>query len=631
MGNDPSRPGPRRAHGHPIHGSQQLLQPPLQTVPKTPAERLANVEQLVFEEIEMPEMGSVLGYGASAKVVKGIWKKTPVAVKRFFDLVNPDEFVNEVLTQSSLRHQNIAPFIGFTLQPMCIVTQYYSKGSLYDILHVKQPPTYLPKLVITKILKDIARGMIYLHSKGLVHRDLKPGNLLINSLSLDDIVSCVITDFGITREQSPLMTAGMGTPVYSAPEVFMGKRELHYSKQVDIFSFAIIMWECWSRQIPFRDILEPVVDVIGRGERPPVPSDWLPEYVQLMSQCWEQDPLKRPPFEVVLQKLEELEPKIPAEPMIEHHRSDSIGDIHMHPQPHTLTGSFITTGPHTTVTHSNSGIELSGARRTASMFGAIPGAENIALAGSNSGGSIGSSGTLTPMALSTSGSGLGSSGSRQLSDLVSEDAKIIPGEKIDWDSFLNAIQERYSASEKDVLQLKPLIEESPNVVSKKKFMEILKWFSPLIPEPYSVYQTAYQVESTLYQAATPEPPPPTPNESGYPVSEIAAILSEEWFHGFISSGEATARLSQYTAGAFLLRFSSSKPGAYALSLQNGNRDAKTVIHWLINNEPNKKFKIFQRVYDGLHDIVKVHSQEPLKLQDGRNSCPFTHACPKSRT
>jgi len=151
MGNDPSRAGPRRMHGHLTHGSQQLLQAPQGVVapPKTPAERLANVEQLVFEEIEMPDVGSVLGYGASAKVVKGIWKKTPVAVKRFFDLVNPDEFVNEVLTQ---RFFHFFPFYSIR-QASCLMCLLIAR--------------FLFQLFETSEHRSVHR----IHSSTHVHRD----------------------------------------------------------------------------------------------------------------------------------------------------------------------------------------------------------------------------------------------------------------------------------------------------------------------------------------------------------------------------------------------------------------------------------------------------------------------------
>jgi serine/threonine protein kinase len=315
--------------------------------------------------------------------------------------------------------------------------------------------------------------MIYLHSKGLVHRDLKPGNLLvsslpssppllssfllwfplifsfkINSLAIDDVVSCVITDFGITKEQSPLMTAGQGTPVYSAPEVFSGKRDLHYSRKVDVFSFGIILWEIWLRRIPFQDLTEPVVDVIGRGERPPISiHDNIPlEYVNLMKNCWSQAPEDRPLFEEVLQKLEEEIEKLGSvtdEPISKYGLGSSG------------SGSGSVSGPATGVTTSwvdsryqdtNTSV-LSAHRRSMFNLPASTLASSITSSGnlhpssatsSGSGVSLGThsgsgielvTGGVASLAISGSGSGssLGDSiASRSKVDLAVEDAKVIP-------------------------------------------------------------------------------------------------------------------------------------------------------------------------------------------------------------
>jgi hypothetical protein len=165
MGNDTSRlPGKGRLthqnSQNALQPQQPVTAPSSSSNPKpTPAERLANVEELVYSEFEIPDSGGLLGYGASARVYKGLWKKTPVAIKRFFELISAEDFINEVLMTSQLRHQNIAPFIGYTMEPMCIVTQYYSKGSLFDVLHVKLPQIPLSKHVTIKIAKDIARGV----------------------------------------------------------------------------------------------------------------------------------------------------------------------------------------------------------------------------------------------------------------------------------------------------------------------------------------------------------------------------------------------------------------------------------------------------------------------------------------
>jgi hypothetical protein len=96
MGNDISRPILKDQKFARAHSKSSMVRP------ISLEERLQSVEKIVYEEIDIPEATGLLGYGASARVFKGMWKKTPVAVKRFFEPVREDEFANEALCQKYL-------------------------------------------------------------------------------------------------------------------------------------------------------------------------------------------------------------------------------------------------------------------------------------------------------------------------------------------------------------------------------------------------------------------------------------------------------------------------------------------------------------------------------------------------
>jgi hypothetical protein len=169
--------------------------------------KLSGIPQISEEELEFYD--GYIGKGATAAVRKAKYQRTDVAVKLFYDIMPDEDFIQEVSIAGQLRHQNVALVLGYTTSRW-IVTQFFERGSLFELLKDRQE-WWSPQFVL-KLATDIARGMVYIHDKGLIHRDIKTENVLISSLSCDEtVVSAVITDFGISRPVSPLMTLQVGT------------------------------------------------------------------------------------------------------------------------------------------------------------------------------------------------------------------------------------------------------------------------------------------------------------------------------------------------------------------------------------------------------------------------------------
>jgi serine/threonine protein kinase len=120
-----------------------------------------------------------------------------------------------------------------------MVTEFVSNGCLFDILHRSENKDQLPDdFQILQIAKQIALAMIYLHSRGILHCDLKSQNVL-----LTDDYQVKLCDFGLARYKERFMKDNhgkIGTPHWMAPEILRGEK---YEEPADVYSFGVILWE----------------------------------------------------------------------------------------------------------------------------------------------------------------------------------------------------------------------------------------------------------------------------------------------------------------------------------------------------------------------------------------------------
>jgi len=217
-------------------------------------------------------------------------------------------FIEEVQIMTDLRHPHVVLFMGAVTTPpnMCIIMEYMTMGSLYDILHnEKISDDILKPSKRLKMALQVARGMNYLHSSNIIHRDLKSLNLL-----LDEDWNIKISDFGLTKFRSHLTKKEVdednrvGSIYWTAPEVL--EDPLAFSKQSDVYSYGIILWELATRKDPF-DGMAPTAVAVGvlRDKLTPVIPDNLDESISmLMQNCWAHDPIDRPDFGEIISRLQ---------------------------------------------------------------------------------------------------------------------------------------------------------------------------------------------------------------------------------------------------------------------------------------------------------------------------------------
>ncbi len=151
------------------------------------------------------------------------------------------------------------------------------------------------------IMLHAAQAMFYLHSTGLIHRDLKSMNIMVA-----EGMQGKVGDYGESRniDVNKTMTS-TGTALWMAPEVSMA---LRYDDKADCYSFGIILYEICERDLPFHDKegvngVGLAVKVALQHMRPDVDESWDQGLRELMQDCWQHEPKKRPPFSEIVQRL----------------------------------------------------------------------------------------------------------------------------------------------------------------------------------------------------------------------------------------------------------------------------------------------------------------------------------------
>eukprot|EP00257_Ricinus_communis_P017497 XP_015575946.1 dual specificity protein kinase splB [Ricinus communis] len=262
---------------------------------------------------ELKELGS----GTYGTVYHGKWRGTDVAIKRikkscFSGRSSEQErltkdFWREAQILSNLHHPNVVAFYGVVPDgaggTLATVTEYMVNGSLRHVLLKKDRSLDRRKKLI--IAMDAAFGMEYLHSKNIVHFDLKCDNLLVNLRDPQRPI-CKVGDFGLSRiKRNTLVSGGVrGTLPWMAPELLNGSSN-RVSEKVDVFSFGISLWEILTGEEPYADMHCGAIigGIVKNTLRPPIPDSCDPEWRKLMEQCWSPDPDSRPSFTEVTNRL----------------------------------------------------------------------------------------------------------------------------------------------------------------------------------------------------------------------------------------------------------------------------------------------------------------------------------------
>ncbi|RHZ88958.1 hypothetical protein Glove_19g64 [Diversispora epigaea] len=226
----------------------------------------------------------------------GFYNSNQVSLKK---LKNSQQIIN-----FHCRDKYVLPISGITQDPKtksyALILQYMKDGNLMNFLEQNKTLPWKERLWL---LNSFIRGLETIHSKGFIHRDHHPGNLMITEAH-NNCEFLRLGDLGLCRPVNEILSSGTyGVLPYIAPEVI---NQNPYTVVSDIYSVGIIMWVI-SGKIPFEgELYDPLLAMtIFSGHRLKVHKRTPQCYVELMEKCWHENPAERPSAETIFVKLEE--------------------------------------------------------------------------------------------------------------------------------------------------------------------------------------------------------------------------------------------------------------------------------------------------------------------------------------
>ena len=183
---------------------------------------------------------------------------------------------------------------------LTVVMELAPDGCLRDLLD-EDPDTPLPKDIQLDYMKQLCRGIKYLHDMKIAHRDFKSLNVFVNGckMKIGDFGMCRSTDIGATSVAAGATTAiadsSYGTAGWSAPETFQEKKSVDPYK-ADQYALGVVIWEVATKMFPFKGVARnAIIGSVGYGDqRPGKPEDSsIPQVQQAIAACWKKNPSER--------------------------------------------------------------------------------------------------------------------------------------------------------------------------------------------------------------------------------------------------------------------------------------------------------------------------------------------------